>query len=63
MIILMREVATLARLMHGFWVERHSVCSRSGCKCRQGERNRLRRYLVFRDESSLSRLKNVITEQ
>ncbi len=47
---LMREVATLARLMHGSWVERYSVCSRPGCKCRQGERHGPRRYLVVNED-------------
>ena len=47
---LMREVATLARLMHGSWVERYSVCSRPGCRCRRGERHGPRRYLVVHED-------------
>jgi hypothetical protein len=47
---LMREVATLSRLLHGSWVERYSVCSQPGCKCRRGERHGPRRYLVVNED-------------
>ena len=43
---LLVELGTLSRLLHGSWVERYSVCSRAGCKCRHGERHGPRHYLV-----------------
>lgn len=47
---LMLEAASLSRLMHGSFVERHSVCSQPGCKCRRGERHGPRRYLVVNED-------------
>lgn len=46
---LLAELGTLSRLLHGSWVERYSVCSRAGCKCRRGERHGPRRYLVVNE--------------
>lgn len=50
--MLLGELATLSRLLHGSWVERYSVCSRAGCKCRRGERHGPRRYLVVNEDGS-----------
>ena len=47
---LLEELATLSRLLHGSWVERYSVCSRAGCRCRRGERHGPRRYLVVNED-------------
>jgi len=47
---LLEELATLSRLLHGSWVERYSVCSRAGCKCRCGKRHGPRRYLVVNED-------------
>ena len=47
---LLEELATLSHLLHGSWVERYSVCSRAGCKCRRGERHGPRRYLVVSED-------------
>jgi hypothetical protein len=47
---LLAELGTLSRLLHGSWVERYSVCSRVGCKCRHGERHGPRRYLVVNED-------------
>ena len=49
---LLAELGTLSRLLHGSWVERYSVCSRAGCKCRRGERHGPRRYLVVNEAGS-----------
>ena len=43
---LLIELAKLTQMLHGSWVERYSICSRSNCKCHQGERHGPRRYLV-----------------
>ena len=47
---LLEELANLSCLLHGSWVERYSVCSRSGCKCHRGERHGPRRYLVINED-------------
>lgn len=43
---LLAELGTLSHLLHGSWVERYSVCSRPGCRCRGGDRHGPRHYLV-----------------
>lgn len=47
---LLTELSTLAGMLHGSWVERYSVCSRSGCRCKSGERHGPRHYLVIREK-------------
>lgn len=49
---LLAELATLPHMLHGSWVERFSVCSRKGCRCRQGERHGPRHYLVVRENGA-----------
>ncbi|MCX6055180.1 MAG: hypothetical protein NTZ74_09760 [Chloroflexi bacterium] len=44
--LLLNELSSLPRLLHGSWVERYSVCSRKGCKCRSGVRHGPRYYVV-----------------
>lgn len=46
---LLQELATLALLLHGSWVERFTTCSREECKCRQGQRHGPRHYLVVNE--------------
>ena len=46
---LLGELGALSRLLHGSWVERYSVCSRPGCKCRSGDRHGPRHYLVVNE--------------
>lgn len=46
---LLEEMASLAQLLHGSWVERYSVCSRPNCKCHTGQRHGPRHYLVIND--------------
>lgn len=46
---LLEELGSLSQLLHGSWVERYSVCSRRGCKCRKGERHGPRHYLVINE--------------
>ena len=59
---LLAELATLSRLLHGSWVERYSMCSRSDCKCRRGERHGPRHYLVV-NEAGRQRQKYVANSQ
>jgi len=47
---LLEELATLSLLLQGSWVERYSVCSRTGCKCHTGERHGPRHYLVINED-------------
>lgn len=47
---LLEELATLALLLQGSWVERYSVCSRVSCKCHTGERHGPRHYLVINED-------------
>lgn len=47
--LLLAELGSLPHMLHGSWVERYSVCSRPGCKCKKGERHGPRRYLVIRE--------------
>jgi hypothetical protein len=47
---LLSELGALSNMLHGSWVERYSVCSRRGCKCRRGQRHGPRRYLVVNEE-------------
>ena len=47
---LLSELSALAGMLHGSWVERYSVCSRPGCRCKSGERHGPRHYLVIRKE-------------
>jgi len=58
---LLQEASSLTGLLHGSFVERYSVCSRPGCRCRQGERHGPRRYLVV-NEDGLQRQKYVPNE-
>ena len=44
--ILLNELSSLPHILHGSWVERYSVCSRKGCKCRSGKRHGPRYYVV-----------------
>ena len=46
---LLAELGTLSRMLHGSWVERFSVCSRSNCKCHKGHKHGPRHYLVIND--------------
>ena len=46
---LLSELGALSNMLHGSWVERYSVCSRPGCKCRRGQRHGPRRYLVVNE--------------
>ena len=59
---LLAELGTLSQLLHGTWVERYSVCSRTDCKCRHGERHGPRRYLVI-NEDGRQRQKYVANSQ
>jgi len=43
---LLAQIGTLAHMLHGSWVERFSVCSRTNCRCHQGDRHGPRHYLV-----------------
>jgi hypothetical protein len=47
--LLLAELGALTGLLHGSWVERFSVCSRAGCRCRKGQRHGPRHYLVVRE--------------
>ncbi len=46
---LLAELATLSRLLHGSWVERHTVCTRADCDCHRGARHGPRHYLVINE--------------
>jgi len=49
--LLLLELGRLPHVLHGSWVERFSVCSRPGCRCRSGgPRHGPRHYLVVREE-------------
>lgn len=58
----MVELSSLPHMLHGSWVERFSVCSRPGCRCKRGERHGPRHYLVVR-ESGKQRQKYVPNAQ
>lgn len=47
--LLLAELGTLPRMLHGSWVERFSVCSRPGCRCHSGDRHGPRHYLVVHE--------------
>jgi hypothetical protein len=47
---LLAELSSLSGLLHGSWLERYSVCSRSNCKCHSGERHGPRRYLIVNEQ-------------
>lgn len=47
---LLEELSTLTQVLHGSWVERYSVCSRSNCKCKRGQKHGPRRYLVINEK-------------
>jgi hypothetical protein len=47
---LLDEMGSLARILHGSWVERYSVCSRPDCKCHGGEKHGPRYYLVVNED-------------
>jgi hypothetical protein len=59
---LLMELGTLSNLLHGSWVERYSVCSRVGCRCRRGQRHGPRHYLVI-NEAGRQRQKYVPNAQ
>jgi len=59
---LLEELASFSQVLHGSWVERYSVCSRSNCKCRKGERHGPRRYLIV-NENGKQRQKYVPNAQ
>lgn len=59
---LLEELGSLSLLLHGSWVERYSVCSRPGCKCKEGERHGPRRYLVI-NQSGRQRQKYIPQSQ
>jgi len=47
---LLTELGTLSHILHGSWVERFSVCSRSNCKCHKGQKHGPRHYLVINND-------------
>ena len=60
--MLLAELGTLPRMLHGSWVERFSVCSRPNCKCHTGQKHGPRHYVVI-NESGRQRQKYVPNSQ
>ncbi len=59
---LLEELSSLTHLLHGSWVERYSVCSRTSCSCHTGERHGPRYYVVI-NEASRQRQKYIPQSQ
>lgn len=55
---LLSELASFSHLLRGSWIERYSVCSRTDCRCHQGQKHGPRRYLVV-SESGCQRQKYI----
>jgi hypothetical protein len=47
---LFTEISKLSGLLHGSWLERYSTCTRTECKCHQGQRHGPNYCLVVNED-------------